>query len=68
MTSVIGNTLTPVNLTTAKVEAPITLSAGAVRVAAGFGALWVTGTGNEVTEVQPSNSAATVKSYPHHVG
>jgi streptogramin lyase len=39
VTSVIGNTLTSIDPVTAKAGPPITLSAGAVRVAAGFGAL-----------------------------
>ena len=43
VTSLSANEVTPINLQTGVVETPIQLLGGAVRVASGFGALWVTG-------------------------
>ncbi len=54
VTSLSANEVTPINLQTGVVGTPIQVLGGAVRVASGFGALWVTGTDDLLTRIIPS--------------
>ncbi len=45
------------NPTTGQLGLPVPVPGGAVRIAAGFGALWVTGTTDALTEIQPGSGA-----------
>lgn len=54
--SVIAGDVTPIDPATGHVGTPIPVAGGAVRIAAGFGALWVTGTTDQLTELQPRPS------------
>jgi YVTN family beta-propeller protein len=65
---VIANTVTPLDPATGAVGQAVQVAAGAVRIAAGFGALWVTGTTNVVTEVQPKAVGTAAVVYPITVG
>jgi serine/threonine-protein kinase len=48
-----GKNLTPIDDRTGAAGKPVGVIAGAVRVASGFGALWVTGTTDYLTRIQP---------------
>ncbi len=54
VTSLSANEVTPINLQTGVVGTPIQVLGGAVRVASGFGALWVTGTDDLLTRIIPA--------------
>ena len=54
VTSASGNTLTPIDAASGVAGTPIAVPSGADRVAAGFGALWVTGGTDRLTRVVPS--------------
>jgi len=54
-----ANNLTPVDARTGVVGTPITVLAGVVRVAAGFGALWVTGAVDGLTRIVPPTDSAS---------
>ena len=47
--------MTPIDVRTGTAGTPDAVSAGAVRVAAGYGSLWVTGTTNLLTRVTPAD-------------
>jgi YVTN family beta-propeller protein len=53
VSSLQANEVTPINVQTGAAGTPDVVSAGAVRVAAGYGSLWVTGTTNVLTRVTP---------------
>jgi hypothetical protein len=56
VTSVITNQVTPIGTTGLGPAGPsLPIPAGAVRIVAGFGSLWVTGTDDAVTEISPDN-------------
>ncbi len=57
VTSLTANEVTPLNLQTGVVGTPIQVLGGAVRVASGFGALWVTGTDDLLTRIVPALAA-----------
>jgi hypothetical protein len=48
-----ANEVTPVNDQSGTVGQPIAVAGGAVRIAGGFGALWVTGSTDALTEIRP---------------
>ncbi len=54
VTSLAANEVTPINLQTGVVGTPVQVLGGAVRVASGFGALWVTGTDDLLTRIIPA--------------
>lgn len=54
-----GSNLTPVDARTGVVGTPISVLAGVVRVAAGFGALWVTGAVDVLTRIVPPRDSAS---------
>ena len=58
VTSLANNEVTPIDVHTGTAGTPIELLAGAVRVAAGYGSLWVTGTTDVLTRVTPGAGAA----------
>jgi len=58
VTSVLANEITPVDTRTGAAGTPVDVAGGAVRVAAGFGALWITGTVDVLTHFVPASAAA----------
>ncbi len=58
VTSVVANEITPVDTRTGAAGTPVEVAGGAVRVAAGFGALWITGTADVLTHFVPASAAA----------
>jgi hypothetical protein len=56
VSSVASKSVTPIDTTTGVAGNPIPVLAGAVRVAGGFGALWVTGTTDYLTRIVLSSS------------
>jgi serine/threonine-protein kinase len=67
VSSVIGKNLTPIDDRTGLAGEPVGVIAGAVRVASGFGALWVTGTTDYVTRLLPSGAGNMAQS-PLEIG
>jgi serine/threonine-protein kinase len=67
VSSVIGKNLTPIDDQTGLAAKPVGVIAGAVRVASGFGALWVTGTTDYLTRLLPSGPGKMAQS-PLKVG
>jgi len=62
VTSVVANEITAIDTRTGTAGTPVDVVGGAVRVAAGFGALWITGTADMLTYfVPPSVAARTPK-------
>jgi hypothetical protein len=59
VSSLVAGRVTPIDLVTGTAGTPIAVAAGAVRVAAGFGALWVTGAGDRLTRVTPPSGGGT---------
>ena len=66
VTSVSGNTLTPVDAASGVAGTPIAVPSGAVRVAAGFGALWVTGITDRSTRSCPRPTVAGTAAVDGH--
>ena len=56
----IANEITPIDAGTGAVGTPVDVPGGAVRVAAGFGALWVSGTSDMLTYVVPASTQVGV--------
>ena len=54
VTSLVANEVTPINMQTGDVGTPVQVLGGAVRVASGFAALWVTGTDDLLTRIVPA--------------
>jgi DNA-binding beta-propeller fold protein YncE len=68
VTSLEEHELTPIDLRTATAGTPVEVLAGAVRVAAGYGSLWVTGTTNLLTRVTPPAGTAGTQQKTVQVG
>jgi streptogramin lyase len=68
VTSVVAGDLTPIDLRSGRAGPPVSVAAGAVRVAAGFGSLWVTGTQNILTEVVPTRGSSAPTQHQVSVG
>jgi hypothetical protein len=66
--SVVAKTVTPIDMTSGTAGTPVQVLAGAVRVAGGFGALWVTGTQDDLTRVVPSAGGGAPAQTPVKVG
>jgi len=58
VTSVVANEITAIDTRTGTAGTPVDVVGGAVRVAAGFGALWITGTADMLTYFVPPSAAA----------
>ena len=58
VTSVVANEITAIDTRTGATGIPVDVVGGAVRVAAGFGALWITGTADMLTYFVPPSAAA----------
>ena len=58
VTSVVANEITAIDTRTGATGIPVDVVGGAVRVAAGFGALWITGTADSLTHYVPPSAAA----------
>jgi YVTN family beta-propeller protein len=54
VSSVTNSEVTPIDVATGTLGTPVQVLSGAVRVAAGFGALWVSGSADQVTRIVPA--------------
>jgi streptogramin lyase len=57
--SVIAEDVTPIDASNGTAGPPVPVAGGAVRIAQGFGALWVTGSTDALTEITPGTSGGT---------
>jgi hypothetical protein len=68
VSSLQANEVTPIDMQTGTAGTPDVVTAGAVRVAAGYGSLWVTGTTNLLTRATPLDALTGLRQQTVTVG